>query len=268
MLNSKFSRNKITQINKQYHNNIAVAYGSLQELFHPKIKSLYQDFFKKVFRYFEEEGKTRLDILDVGCGTGQMEAYLNPAKNRIFGIDVSDKMLSIAKNKYPNVKFTKADIYNFKTHKKYDVVVGNAILHHLKDFDICINKMMACLKPKGVLFLGAEPNYYSYHFLSLIKYFFRKILPDKRELKRKSINKKNEQIVEYHMNFSDGINPYQLKKIFLNRGFSRVEVKFSSREFFGGIMDRTHLPLINFLPNFLMDSTGILSRIFYLTAFK
>lgn len=59
--------------------------------------------------------KNDLDIIDVACGTGDMiEIWQEMAKkldvniNDIKGIDPSNGMLSIAKQKFPNIKFIEA----------------------------------------------------------------------------------------------------------------------------------------------------------------
>ncbi len=48
------------------------------------------------------------DILDLGCGTGDLLASLKPARG--VGIDFSSNMISIAKNKFPQLEFHVADI--------------------------------------------------------------------------------------------------------------------------------------------------------------
>ncbi len=74
-------------------------------------------------------------ILGLGCGTGlELEAYftLNPSA-AIWGIDLSKKMLSVLKNKFPNKKMNLIcgsyfDV-SFETNQ-FDAAVSVESLHH------------------------------------------------------------------------------------------------------------------------------------------
>ena len=258
---------EITHINAKYHDVISFFYDTYQEQNHPKVLDLYDSFFKDIFAYIDRLRKKKLNILDIGCGTGYLEQFMKPEKNKILGIDVSRKLLARAKTKYPTATFKLQDAYSLKDGS-YDLVVENSVLHHLKDYKAILEKMTVLLKPNGCILLGAEPNYYCYRYFSFLKVFFRNVLPDKRGLKTKEIKNKLEKFAEYHMYFADGMNPFELKKFFLKKGFRKVDLRFSSREFFAGIIDRMDLRIVDYIPNFLLDSTGLLSRLFYLIVYK
>jgi len=49
-------------------------------------------------------------ILDLGCGSGYISKYMADKNLSPIGIDFSDKMIEIAKQKYPNLPFYKMDI--------------------------------------------------------------------------------------------------------------------------------------------------------------
>lgn len=261
------SAKTISKINARYHDIISSFYDTYQEQNHPKVVALYKDFFQEIFFYLNKVNSSKLHILDIGCGTGYLEQFLKPEKNSIVGIDVSAKLLTYAKKKYPRVAYKLKDAYDLD-NGSYDLIVENSVLHHIKDYEKVLDKMVSLLKPRGCIFLGCEPNYFCYHYLSFMKTFFRKFLPDKRELKTPKIKEEYERFAEYHMYFSDGINPFKLKKFFQDRGFFRVDVKFSSREFFAGMIDRVNLHIIDYIPNALMDASSRLSRLFYLIAYR
>lgn len=273
---------EITRINLVYHDKIAGVYDTYEEQNHPKVKELYTEFFRNIFAYFQKKGRRKLKILDVGCGTGYLEEFLIPYKNvkckmkngnpepeielEILGIDVSGKMLDIARKKYPDVHFRKMDIYDLPKKNKYDLVVENAFLHHLKDYRKCLDDMTRLVKGDGAVFLGAEPNYFCYRYLSIPKWLLRNIFPDRRKMKD---DKKNiEALAEYQMYFGNGINPLTLRDYFKKNGFRDIKIRFSSREFVAGLADRIGIRLIDIMPNFMLDSTGIMSRIFYMWGIK
>jgi len=62
------------------------------------------------------------NILSLGCGTASYEILLAKKGFKIVGIDRSEKMIEIAKEKKENldIKFKIADISNFRVNKKFD----------------------------------------------------------------------------------------------------------------------------------------------------
>ena len=80
--------------------------------------------------------KKNLDILDIGCGPGNMINYLS--FNKYYGFDTDKKYIKYAKNKYKNCnffceKFTKTSL---KKISRVDVVILFGILHHISDDEI------------------------------------------------------------------------------------------------------------------------------------
>ena len=69
------------------------------------------------------EAKT---ILDLGCGTGRHAQLLAEKNYTVFGVDVSEDMLSIAKQlpSNPNLAFQHGDIRSLSLGRKYDIVVS------------------------------------------------------------------------------------------------------------------------------------------------
>lgn len=61
-------------------------------------------------------------ILDIGCGTG---SHLNLIKDKfttIFGIDLNDEILNIAKKKVPEGCFVNSGMIDFSIQSKFDVI--------------------------------------------------------------------------------------------------------------------------------------------------
>ncbi len=69
-------------------------------------------------QYKESPGNS---LLDVACGTGNHITFLK--KHYVVeGLDVNENMLSIAKEKHPDVTFHCGDMTRFNLRKKYDVI--------------------------------------------------------------------------------------------------------------------------------------------------
>ena len=71
-------------------------------------------------------------VLDVGSGSGLPNAaYLSEQGINVTGIDVSDKLLKMAKHHAPKATFVQISITNFTSDHKYDGVVAWDSLFHL-----------------------------------------------------------------------------------------------------------------------------------------
>ncbi len=96
-------------------------------------------------------------VLDVGCGTGEFERLVlaDHPTQKITGVDISDKMLAIAKQKchaYPNVSFqiARASALPF-ANDNFDVVVSANSFHYFDDPDAALGEMKRVLKPDGIV---------------------------------------------------------------------------------------------------------------------
>ena len=74
-------------------------------------------------------GNKKINILDLGCGSGAISIILSKKTNsNVFGIDISEKALKVAKNNAKenntNIKFIKNDMLD-NISDKYDVIISN-----------------------------------------------------------------------------------------------------------------------------------------------
>jgi 2-polyprenyl-3-methyl-5-hydroxy-6-metoxy-1,4-benzoquinol methylase len=92
--------------------------------------------------------------LDVGCGSGgRIINRLLENGFDITAIDISERMLQLAKKTHPNVKFEKVDIIDWKTDDKFDLIIAwDSIFHLPLDFQKpVVEKLCNFLYPQGVL---------------------------------------------------------------------------------------------------------------------
>ena len=61
-------------------------------------------------------------ILDAGCGSGVDSAYINSLGFSVIGVDLSDEMLSLAKQKTSNVEFIKKDFTELDFNDNYSQI--------------------------------------------------------------------------------------------------------------------------------------------------
>ena len=98
--------------------------------------------------------KNRSFALDVGCGcTGRFIDLLLEAGFKPEGVDVSDKMISLATKRHPDIDFHKADICEWIPSKSYDFITAWDSIWHipLDQQEKVITKLVSNLNTNGVL---------------------------------------------------------------------------------------------------------------------
>ena len=112
----------------------------------------YQKKLKVTQEYFNQE----MELLEFGCGTGSTAIIHAPYVKHIRAIDISAKMIEIAKgkaeaNNINNVTFEQLTIDELSVaDSTYDMVLGLSILHLLEDKEAAIAKVYKMLKPGGL----------------------------------------------------------------------------------------------------------------------
>ncbi len=99
--------------------------------------------------------ETKRTALDVGCGSGgRMISKLLAEGFSVKGIDVSSKMIEIAKAKHPQVDFQIADIIDWQSNENFDFIMAWDSIFHLplKEQENVIRKLCKHLNPNGILF--------------------------------------------------------------------------------------------------------------------
>ena len=97
-----------------------------------------------------------MEVLEFGCGTGSTALAHAPHVKHIRAIDISERMLAIARAKADvagigNVSFEQAAIDDLAVaDAAYDAILGLSILHLVADRDAVIGQVHALLKPGGV----------------------------------------------------------------------------------------------------------------------
>lgn len=103
-------------------------------------------------------------ILDCGCGYGFLGMLLIPILpegSSYVGLDFSKTMIEAAQSLFKEqgikASFVLADVMDFDTTQKYDMVISQALLRHVDNAYSFISKMITFLNPGG-LFVSMECN--------------------------------------------------------------------------------------------------------------
>jgi ubiquinone/menaquinone biosynthesis C-methylase UbiE len=155
MNNDNISTDEKTKIVVSTYNKIANIYSD-------KYFSDRSDFpYVDAFLSYVTTGKK---VLDIGSGPGNFSKYLYDKDYEVEGIDLSEKMLEIAKSNVPNVSFTYMDMRTLSFQREsFDGLIAPYSLIHIPTTDIpqTLNGFMEVLKPGGVLLIitqAGEPD--------------------------------------------------------------------------------------------------------------
>ena len=79
-------------------------------------------------------------ILELACGTGRVLKFFEDKIEIIYGLDISDSMLNIAKEKIKKGTFIHQTMENFSLQRKFDCILGTfGAINHLLEFKSWIN---------------------------------------------------------------------------------------------------------------------------------
>lgn len=115
-------------------------------------EAAYQKKLRVTRSYFRPD----MEILEFGCGTGSTAIFHAPSVRHIHAIDISSKMVEIARQKadqaeIENITFERGTIEELSVpDQSMDVVLGLSILHLLDDKEEAMAKVHRMLKPGGV----------------------------------------------------------------------------------------------------------------------
>lgn len=90
------------------------------------------------------------ELLDVGCGTGDLAAAAVARGARVTGIDFAQPMIDIARDKVAGAKFHVGDAEALAmSDDTFDIVTCSFGLWHLADPDAAIGEACRVLRPQG-----------------------------------------------------------------------------------------------------------------------
>lgn len=118
--------------------------------------NLYDQKHDFVSKYGEEliellNPKKGEEILDIGCGTGDLAELIRQKGAVVTGIDNSVEMIEVAKRKYPAINFQAQSITTLHLDKKFDAAFSNAALHWVLEKEKAVKQIYNSLKPNGRL---------------------------------------------------------------------------------------------------------------------
>lgn len=96
-------------------------------------------------------------ILDIGCGSGLYARLLSRRGAKVYGIDISEKMIEIAKKEAPGVQFKvgNAETLPYKSNN-FDIVLVALMVEHVLNWKKLFSEVRRVLRNKGVFVFSME----------------------------------------------------------------------------------------------------------------
>lgn len=93
--------------------------------------------------------KSGENILDLGCGTGELTSQIADSGAITLGFDASGEMIGKARRNFPGLRFEQADATSFQFPDKFDAVFSNAVLHWVPESGKAASRIYDHLKKSG-----------------------------------------------------------------------------------------------------------------------
>lgn len=132
--------------------------------------NLYDDWYKtklgKHVDFVESECafnlfkiKKGMKVLDIGCGTGNFSLKLAKKGCKVTGIDLSDKMLHLAREKTEKenlyINYCRMNVYDLQfPAQHFDAVFSMATFEFVKDVEKAMIEIFRVCKDKGQIIIG------------------------------------------------------------------------------------------------------------------
>ncbi len=123
------------------------------DVFQPAAKERIIDAFVRL-----SGRKAGARVLDVGCGSGAFTEVLQQRGFAACGLDISSKLIALARRKFPDIDFHEGDAENLPFEAgAFDGVLLSGLIHHFPDQRRLAAEVFRVLKPGG-RFVAFDPN--------------------------------------------------------------------------------------------------------------
>ncbi|MGI6086728.1 MAG: class I SAM-dependent methyltransferase [Kiritimatiellia bacterium] len=108
-------------------------------------------------RLLPNAGAGRRQLLDAGCGSGHWSIYFAEQGFHVTGIDISPKMIAVAKaRQLSNCHFRVGDVQRLPYKDgRFNVVCAITVMEFVADVQRACEEILRCLKPGGCMLIGA-----------------------------------------------------------------------------------------------------------------
>jgi SAM-dependent methyltransferase len=154
----------LSEISNTYHHFEAAIYDAA----HPDIWQNKSHLADAIQTFVFSKTSQPVSILDLGCGTGFVSEVVlginQPQKiEKLVLYDLSEDMVAVARKKFTSPQVQMEFMAGQKdwstlSASRFDLVITNAVLHHIPDLEDFCAIVSQLLTPGGIFIAGHEPN--------------------------------------------------------------------------------------------------------------
>ena len=130
-------------------------FDNVSDLYDSSLQSLPIEYCKLIKNRFKIKKNDK--IIDLGCGSGLLTFELSRFSDYVEGIDISKKMIKIAKNRDKKNKIqwycSSVEEFDFDINK-YSLIIAYESFHLFSDFENLIKKCELALKNDSYITIG------------------------------------------------------------------------------------------------------------------
>lgn len=125
--------------------------------------NLYHTYIEKPAMYSKLPSLKERTVLCLGCGSGEETEHLQSlGAKKVVGVDISEKLIEIAKADYPNSDFYVMDIEKLDFPKEsFDFVFSSLTMHYLKEWTRTLQEIYKILIENGVFLFSITNPFFS-----------------------------------------------------------------------------------------------------------
>lgn len=146
-------------MSKQTKKNIRNAYNAAAQVY---ADSFYHELYSKpldvkLLDLFCERVNPTLPVCELGCGPGEISAYLKYKGLDMIGVDISGEMIKVTEKLNPAIKFQTGDVFNldFSDESLSGVLAPFLFVNYeLKDIRKGIQEIHRVLSLEGIFYLS------------------------------------------------------------------------------------------------------------------
>lgn len=198
-MKEKYAHYLLSKVKEDY-NSIGYEFSRTRSFIWEETRFLFDNYIKK--------GEL---VLDIGCGNGRYFELVKNKEAAYVGIDNSQKLVALAKERYPNTDFMLSDALSLPfSPERFDKVYSIAVFHHIPSYELrlkFLSEIKKVLKPRGVLILTVWKFHRWEEYRLLIKYSILKMIGKSK------------------LDFKDILEPWGNKIERYYHWFSRAELK-------------------------------------------
>ncbi|MBY0379498.1 MAG: class I SAM-dependent methyltransferase [Burkholderiales bacterium] len=210
---------------------------------------VYRDLPELINKYLNENINT-LRALDYGCGTGDSTRILTTLGfNDVIGVDVDEKMLSIAKSKDKKARFKLISNADTKLpNESIDIVLSCLVLMEVSTLDNMtkiFNEISRVLKNNGMFILVvSNENLYKHDWLTVNTNFQENQNLKSGDVVRVELTDINLTILDYYWKEEDYINAIEKSNLEL---IEKVYALGTDHDVYNWISEYKYAPYSTFI---------------------